>query len=231
MRELLKEYDERHKKRQGKPARQKAHLEAGPGIGSRIGDLLKGFTESVSNLFSTLFDFASMIFTRVIRSKIFYGSLLVLLLVLLAPRLSGMFTSQADAYEVLHRIWNEAKQKQSDVVPSDSWMEYQSRSKEQIAKLIPILKQKANVNDPASISLLWIARDYLPTVLQGPPNIEADLARKIDRHFSDIELNLRRNARTPPPYDWWMPIVVGFDAVLMLAALWYFVGQRRLHRN
>ncbi len=84
-------------------------------------------------------------------------------------------------------------------------------------------------NDPASMSLLWIARDYLRKALQGPPQIEADLAAKIDRHFSDVEVSFRRNARSTPSSDWWMPVIVCFDVVAVLAAIWYFVGQRRLN--
>jgi len=231
MRNLLREYDARNKKRHGKPAREKVQMENDAGIGSRVAGLLKASTESVSNLFSSLLDLAGTIWSYLVRSKIFYGSLMVLLLVMLAPRLSGMFTSQANAYEVLHRIWDEAKEKQLAKPTADSWSEYQSRSQEQITKLIPILKQKAHINDPASMSLLWIARDYLPAVLQGPPKIDGDLSRKIDRHFSDVKLSARRNARTPQSSDWWMLIVVGLDAVLVLSGIWYFVGQRRLHRN
>jgi len=138
-----------------------------------------------------------------------------------------MFTSQANAYEVLHRIWDEAKEKQSPEATPDSWSEYQSRSQEQIVKLVPILKQKAHINDPASMSLLWIARDYLPAVLQGPPKIDGDLSRKIDRHFSDVELSFRRNARPADSNDWWIPIVVALDAILVLGGIWYFVDTRR----
>ena len=81
----------------------------------------------------------------------------VLMLILVAPRFSGMFTRQAAAHEVLHRIWDEAKTKQSQELTADSWSEYQSRSQEQITKLVPILKQKAHVNDPASMSLHQLA--------------------------------------------------------------------------
>lgn len=230
MRDLLREYDARSKKRQGKHVRDTAPKEIRTGLATRISLLLKSLFSMVSDQFSTVLDFSGSIFSRVIRSKILYALFIVVLLILLAPKIKGLLTTHADAYEVLHRIWDEAKQRQSDAVNSESWAKYQSRSSDEITTLVPILKQKADVNNPTSMSLLWIARDYLPNVLQGSATIDDDLAKKIDRHFSDVELNLRRNARTTQSFDWWMLIIIGLDAGLVMGALWYFVLRRLLKR-
>lgn len=226
MRELLREYDARSKKRQGTHVRDIAPKESRPRFGTRISVLLKSLFSMVSDHFSTALDFSGSIFSRVIRSKILYALFIVVLLILLAPRMTGLFTTHADAYEVLHRIWDEAKQKQKQTgaANSESWAEYQSRSRHEITDLVTILKQKADVNNPTSMSLLWIARDYLPDVLQGPATIDDDLAKKIDQHFSDVEWNLRRNARTTQSFDWWMSLVIGCDVVLILGFVWYFMG-------
>ena len=226
MRELLREYSARHKQCPCKAILGQSQTQNGAGIGLRIGKLLTACTASVSNLFGTLIHVPAKLFNLLIRSKVFYAILLISILVVLAPRISGVFTSQADAYEVLHRIWDEAKEKRADDVTSGNWTEYQSRSAIQIQKLVPVLQRKADINDPASMSLLWIARDYLPAALRGPQKIDGDLVTKIEKHFADIDLVFRRNGGPEQSTAWWIWIIVCLDAVLVLTAIWYFVGHR-----
>ncbi len=94
--------------------------------------------------------------------------------------------SQTKAHEILLQVWEEGKKKLSDKVDADDLSAFQSRSSEQLKRLVPILQKKADINDQVSMSLLWIARDYLPSVLTGSGQISDEMEKKIDAHFSDI---------------------------------------------
>ena len=77
------------------------------------------------------------------------------------------------------------------------------------------------------MSMLCIARDYLPSVLTGSGQISDEMEKNIDAHFSDIATFSGRNAKSSQSSDWWMPFVIGLDVILVFGGLGYFIFVRR----
>jgi len=73
--------------------------------------------------------------------------------------------SLLELHRTLSTLHIEAEQRRSDRFADDRWKIFTERANAEIQSVVRVLENYANAADPASLHLLWAARDYLPRIL------------------------------------------------------------------
>lgn len=89
-----------------------------------------------------------------------------------------------------------------------------------------MLEQRADSDDRKSMSLLWLARDYLPAVLAAPPSGNPEAESKVQEHLAIICQEQQGAAQRLTIEDWWTRVIVVLDVIAVMAAIVYFVRKR-----
>lgn len=182
---------------------------------------ISGFSmvwEAVSRLFEWLLS----TFGYVLRTRSVWASAVVLLVVLLIPKFSISLVTQREVYSSLDQTFSELKDLRSRNVDLSTWQEFKQRSIGRLNELEPQLEKKANSSDKASMSLLWIARDYLPRLLEDQRGASPETEQKIESHLEIVQHAIRQSSQSGEPWDVWTMAIVGMDVLGALAAVVYF---------
>jgi hypothetical protein len=188
---------------------------------------------SLTSLASYVMDFVYLILksifsllVRMSHSVIVWVSVIVLLMALsipvLTPKVSKTFMTQKEFYARLFEVFAELREFRSNDGDPDEWDEIKERSQRTLASLTPILERKANSKDSVSMSLMWIARDYLPQLLAANDGSVAGIEEKIQSHLKRIATALGKTKSKNEPWDVATQVIVGLDFLGAIAAFVYF---------
>jgi hypothetical protein len=230
MRELFRECDEKIQKRRAGTSRDQWRQPRSVRLSVRR--TLQNSVTLCTSMAGNVFDLCATIAQHttgfsLLRSKIIWVMVAVLSVMAVAPRFSGLMMSQATAHEILLKIWEEGKRKRSSEIDISELSEFQARSNAQLQEVIPLLQRKADIDDQVTLSLLWVARDYLPAIVSGSGQISDESERKIDAHFRDISSALRRKGSARQTDNRWTYILIGIDVILAFVGISYFWSSRR----
>ena len=196
------------------------------GQGSRLAGGITAAFSCVTGLFISAAEWIVAAFIFLIKSRIVWAAVCLLLVVLSIPRISASLVTQGQVLSTLEQTYSEFKDLQARKADQETWKEFQQRSTKTLAKLTPQLKRNANVEDKISMSLMWMARDYFPELLNGQADSTTKTEQKIELHFATINDALRQAKPKQKEWDTWTMTIVGIDVIGVLAVLLYF-GRKR----
>lgn len=220
-------------------SRQRSSQPAPPAVPSRAlsrgagSHLTWGITAAFSymtGVLSLVLEWMIAFLSFLVRSRIAWAASAVLLVALMFPRISASLVSQEQVFSTLENTYTELKDLRAQDVDEQTWYEFQMRSSQTLAKLVPQLEKHADVNDKNSMSLLWIARDYLPASLIDPKTPSVDTEDKVEAHLAVVHGAIQQAVRTQATWDIWTTSIVGLDIFGALAAMFYF-GKKRWIKN
>ena len=216
-----------NRQRSSLPAQPAAHSRS---ISMRQGSgLAAGITaafSSVTGLFVSALEWLVDAFIFLIKSRIVWAGVCLLLVVLSIPRISASLVTQGQVLSTLEQTYSEFKDLQARKADQETWKEFQQRSLKTLAKLTPQLKKNATVEDKISMSLMWMARDYFPALLNGQADSTTKTEQKIELHFATINDALRQAKVKQKEWDTQTMSIIVLDVLGVLAALIYF-GRKR----
>ncbi len=156
------------------------------------------------------------------RARMILVSITGVLAFVLVATAAILWMIQPNPEETLDQIWAELTEMRSDHVDPDQWDEFRNRTMETLKRLTPKLESIADRNDRASMSCLWVARDFLPLALEKGPALDADLESRIESHLSRAKSEPENRGQTSEPIDAWMVLIVILDACGLAFAVWRF---------
>ena len=189
------------------------------------GGLSAGIT-FVVGVFALIVDWLLFALGFALRSRIVWAGTCVLLLVMLIPKVTADWITPEQDYATLSGTFTEWKELRTQNVDETTWEEFQERSSSQLSELIPRIEKRAHITDRSSMSLMWVARDYLPTLLLDPASPAPEVVSRIEAHFAIIDLYKQSPIRTPASRDPWMGGIVVLDLLGVLGAALFF-GRKR----
>jgi len=215
------------RQRSNLPAQTAAHSRSiSMGQGSRLAGGITAAFSSVTGLFISAAEWMVAAFIFLIKSRIVWTAVCLLLVVLSIPRISASLVTQGQVLSTLEQTYSEFKDLQARKADQETWKEFQQRSTKTLAKLTPQLEKNANVEDKVSMSLMWMARDYFPELLNGQADSTTKTEQKIELHFATINDALRQAKLKEKEWDTWTMSIVGIDVLGVLAALLFFARKR-----
>lgn len=131
----------------------------------------------------------------------------------LMHRISAYFFTQDQTYDVLKDTFAKWKEFQGKEDNSLEWSAFQVRSLQKIAAIAPALESNASSDDPVSLSLLWIARDYLPVLLKERDGAFSKIENKIEVLLARIDSQLQH--KTNNSVDWGFVVSLILDIVVV----------------
>lgn len=198
-------------------------------------DVAKVFVVPLTSLFRTIGILGSgLSYLRnrclpVLSSKFVWGPIFVLLLGGAALIVPAKWTTQDEAYEYLHGTFMEIQTLRERDARADEWAVFTRQTTAELDRLLPKLEQAASADNPASLELLWAARDYLPEILQSAPDQNREAEEKFALHMRAAR-QLIEPPETSPEENWVViGIVVADASLLILAALWWRRSTRLNH--
>ena len=228
MRQLFAECVTRQKSSQPSPLPVRSQT---PGV-----SLPTGWMGSVSagisfvvGVVALIFDWLLFILGFAMRSRIVWASTCVLLLFVFLPKFTAAWVTQEQDYATLSGTFTEWKELRTQDVDETIWEDFQERSSNQLSELIPRLEKRAHISDKSSMSLMWVARDYLPTLLVDPTSPSQEVATRIETHFAIVDAVKKKaseTGETPQSQDFWMSGIVVLDLLVVLGAALFF-GRKR----
>lgn len=199
------------------------------GQGSRVAGGITGVFSFVTGMAVSIAEWVFSAVGCLVKSRSAWAVACLLLFVLLIPRISAALMTQSQVLSSLEETFNEWERLQTSNVDESTWKEFQQRASSKLAKLVPQLERNADVNDKGSMSLLWIARDYLPALLNDPKTSADSIESKIKTHIGNFHLAQQQVIQPREAWDLWTMSIVGVDALGVLAAALYF-GRKRLSK-
>ena len=196
------------------------------GRGSRLAGGITSAFSVITGLFVSVVEWLVAAGISLVKSRIAWAGVGLLLVVLSIPRISASLVTQGQVLSTLEQTYSEFKDLQAREVDQETWKEFQHRSAKTLEKLTPQLQKNANVEDKISMSLMWMTRDYFPALLNGLEDSTTELESKIELHFATIKDALRQASLKQEKWDSWTISIVGLDVVGVLAALMYFGWKR-----
>ncbi|WP_010586460.1 DUF4339 domain-containing protein [Schlesneria paludicola] len=159
---------------------------------------------------------------RALRSWIVWSSVATLIVIFAIPKLPITWTTQKHVYSTLAQIVAELEEFRLKNPTAHDWDRFEQRSNFQVTELLPMLQRNAKIDDPVSMSLLWLARDYIPVAIRDRAGKSAETDDKISTLLASVKVKLEKPARSRPPVDYWTMGIVAFDLVLACAAIAFF---------
>ena len=194
-------------------------------------DYLNDLSHSFGGGLAGLLEILWTLVKRVATSKIAWaiGALCALVvLVPLLPRLGVTWVTQRQALDTLTKLSTECRTLRVEECSEEQWSQFQRRAQQELATLLPHLKAQAKTEDPASMSLMWIARDFLPRALNSRKASLSEVDEKIESQLHVVKTAFRKAKVKPASVDWFtigivtvdIVVVVGVAAVLLLKSGW-----------
>jgi len=153
---------------------------------------------------------------------------LTILVILVATgyrQLTALWATQQQCYNVLEQTYNELKELRSSDPGDADWNAFRDRSLGKLMAFVPKLEIQADVSDPASLSLLAVARDYLPNLLREESRSSAEWERKIESHMNTAQrvltVNRENDSASGQAADIWAMAFVAFNYLLATSLFWF----------
>lgn len=215
------------RQRSSQPAQPTSHSRSiNLGQGSRLAGGIASAFSNVTGLFVSGAEWLAAAFIFLVKSRIVWAGVCLLLVVLSIPRISASLVTQGQVLSSLEQTYSEFKDLKAREADQETWKEFQQRSSQTLAKLTPQLKKNSHVEDKISMSLMWMARDYFPELLNSPADSTTKTEQKIELHFATIKDAHRQAKQKQEKWDTWTMSIVVIDVLGVLAALLYF-GRKR----
>jgi hypothetical protein len=215
--------------------KQKSHEAPNPSdrtrsTGRHLGELFRPIfaatRSTVSDLSGSAFGFVFSMLAAVFKSKIGWASMFVLAVAALSPvilpLIFDLFLTRSVIHARLAETFAQVKDLRENDVTPEAWTAMQQRSQKTLDEVLPKLARTASSSDPASLSLLWIARDYLPRILAKKEVAPADIETKIQYHLKRIKSDIAFSEAQSQPWDISTVAIVTVDVLGMCAAIAYF---------
>ena len=179
--------------------------------------------ETLSSAAAKLIDAVVAMGLRLARSQLAWTLVVVVCVSLIYFRVAPYLVTQGQVYSTLYETHSEMIRLRSQPHSQAEWTAIRIRTCGELAELVPVLEQRAVTDDKTSMSLLWLARDYLPRELNDSPPDESVKESKVQEHFRIVQQELIIPRRTVSHGNWWIRAIVGLDVVGGLALLAYWV--------
>jgi hypothetical protein len=180
----------------------------------------------MSSLVANFLEGAVAISGRLVRSRIVWGLVVVVCVAWGSSRMAPAFLTTEQLHAKFQQTYEELVRLKRIPDGGPAKSEFRARVHQELEALVPLLEQRARTDDKASMSLLWLARDYLPQALDAFPPEDAVRERLVQEHLGIVQMQLRYSNRSSHTGDWWMWGIVGIDVIGVLAAIVFFVRKR-----
>lgn len=139
---------------------------------------------------------------------------------------SPMFVTQNQVYSTLDQTFTEFMRLRSEATDEASWDRFRQHSLRKLTSFVPRLEGAADVSDPASLSLLAVARDYLPRLLNEQNRISDEMEFKIRKHLEIAKVNLGSGRQTASKTEFSLILLISLNLGLVCAGIWFFARDR-----
>ena len=201
------------------------------GVGEFFGSSFSTVRSMASATAGSVIDTVISILSHGFKSKIGQALVIVLAIAavtpLLIPGIADLFLTRQVVYSRLAETFAGLKELRSKNVDPQTRTAIQQRSQKSLDALLPKLNRTADTSDPSSISLLWIARDYIPQMLAQKDNASTDVENKIQYHLKRIKSVIELNPIQNQPWSISAIAIVTLDVVGACATVIFF-GRRWL---
>lgn len=199
MQRLFVECLERRKAHRPPPKPVRVRPE-GPGLGTRLssmlGSTLGPLAAFVADWGRSAIDGLAALLVWMIRSKVVWGTVVLVTVVAVGPsvavRVVEMLTTQDELHGRVKGVYSAIREARVNGTESETWHKARQQSEETLHSIVPLLTRRAQTADPASMALLWLARDDLPRLIAAGETPPAELERRIQNHFRIIEKGFDR---------------------------------------
>jgi hypothetical protein len=198
-------------------------------VASVIGFCLSCASASVCSMVDTGLSFAAWSFRTKVGRATLIALAFVLMIPLLMPRISEMFLTQSVIHTRLKYCFDELIELRTKDVNVDALMVVQKRTQKLLDAVLPKIARMASTSDPASMSLLWVARDYLPKMMAEMNSEPSDTEQKIRTHLRIVENQFRKTNIKGPTRNLSGIVILTFDVLAACSVAVYF-GRKWLSR-
>lgn len=139
---------------------------------------------------------------------------------------SPMFVTQNQVYSTLDLTFTEFMRLRSDSSDEASFDRFRQHSLRKLNSFVPRLEGAADVSDPASLSLLAVARDYLPRLLNEQSRTSDEMEFKIRKHLEIAKANLVSGQQTASKPEFSLLLLISLNLGLVCAGIWFFARDR-----
>ncbi len=196
-------------------------------VGFAVQRLIRPVIEAVGAALERTLSGAFTVFSSGLRSKVVLGFVAAGLLGWGAYSLPRQGISQQDAHSTLRRMVHDFRSLRDTHADAIQWDEFNRRTREELAVIVPQLEASARVEDPASLQLLWISRDYLPSILSEARTAPNLAEQQLDAQFAGLADKLEHRQTTSVVFEGAAIGIIGLDALILLAGgVWWW---RRSH--
>ena len=140
-----------------------------------------------------------------------------------------MFVTQQQVYSYLDESCTQLRNLRAAKVDDASWDSFRQRTLTKLATFIPKLEKDADVSDPASLSLLAVSRDYLPTLLKAENRFSNETESRMNQHLAIARQAMSQESPTAISAEFWMMVFGSLNAGIVLWA-GMFVAKKLLVR-
>lgn len=225
MRHLFAECVLRQKKSQPLPASQ-GSSRASDGIGAKVGGVIGSAATGVTGRVAGVLEGLVAFVLALMRSRITWGVAVILVVAMTYPRVAGYLTTQGQTYSTLLSTSQEIARLRDAQVDEPTWEEFRRHASAELAQLVPALEWRSDTNDKASMSLLWLARDYLPAELRAGRALDPATQSKVEQHLAIVQQELWQSRDAVQHWDLLSTVIVGADVIGVVAAIVYFARKR-----
>ena len=166
----------------------------------------------------------SVRFSGLIRSRYAHGIVVVGLIlsagVWVLTR-ESLWMTQPKLYEELAQIWDELKAIRTSGADSEELLDFQLRSEDRLKKLIPLAESMVADDDRVSLSLMWIARDYLPVIVGNAHEHHELHENKLETQLSFVQFELQRQVRPNSLVELSTLTMIVFDVCMVSGIAWW----------
>ncbi|MEZ6146132.1 MAG: DUF4339 domain-containing protein [Planctomycetaceae bacterium] len=159
----------------------------------------------------------------VLKSKLTWGGLVILVVNYLAYVLPASTLTQAEVQTFLKQSVTELRRLRSTKAEEEQWDKFSQRTRDMLRDIIPQLEQSANTDDPVSIETLYLARDFLPKMLIDARQQPSEAERKFDVHMDRVErVYARESSWLDQIHNWPLLVIAVIDGVLVIVGfMWW----------
>ncbi|MCA9077582.1 MAG: DUF4339 domain-containing protein [Planctomycetaceae bacterium] len=150
-----------------------------------------------------------------LRSKWTWTSLGILSLICAAYYLSTQILTRGETHAFLSQSVAELRRLRDAEANNEQWATFAQRTSERLQTMIPRLQDAARADDPISMELLFLARDYLPLMLVDARERPSEAERKFDVHMDRVERVYGQNAEGSLTLTDW-PVLASLVAGLLI---------------
>ncbi|MCA9112714.1 MAG: hypothetical protein KDA52_22370, partial [Planctomycetaceae bacterium] len=149
--------------------------------------------------------------------------LVILVVNYLAYVLPASTLTQAEVQTFLKQSVSELRRLRSTKAEEEQWDKFSQRTRDMLRDIIPQLEQSANTDDPVSIETLYLARDFLPKMLDDARQQPSQAERKFDVHMDRVErVYARESSWLDQIHNWPLLVIAVIDGVLVIVGfMWW----------